>query len=187
MGDKVKFNIHNVHYAIISETDGVVTYGKPVHIPGAKSFSLEPQGDVSPFYADGIVYYRSAANNGYQGDLEMALFPASFLKDVFGITEGTTSKVLTENAKAEPKSFALLFEEDGDMTGTKFVLYNCAATRPSRSFATIEETKDPTTSTITVTATSIEDGKVLAMTQEETPEETLSNWYKTVFVEGAGG
>ena len=26
---------------------------------------------------------------------------------------------------------------------------------------------------------------VLAMTQDSTPEETVSNWYKAVFVEGA--
>lgn len=183
MGDKVKFNIKNVHYAVLS--DGATpTWATPVKIPGAVSFSMEPQGDVTPFYADGITYYQSVANNGYSGDLEMALFPAGFLKDVFGITEGTTSKVLTENSKVEPKPFALLFEEEGDAAGTKFVLYNCSATRPTRSFATQTDTKEPSTQTITVTAVPMSDGNVLAMTGEDTPADTITGWYTNVYVEG---
>ncbi len=185
MADKVKFNIKNVHYAVM--TDGVTpTWSTPTEIPGAVSFSLEPQGDVSPFYADGIVYYQSVANNGYSGDLEMADYPAAFLKDVFGVTEGTTSKVLTENAKVEPKPFALLFEEEGDAVGTKYALYNCSGTRPQRSFATQTETKEPSTQTVSITAVPLADGKVMAMTGAETPKETLTGWYTAVFEEGAG-
>lgn len=182
MGDKVKFNIHNVHYAVQKESG----WETPVAIPGAVSFSLEPQGDVSPFYADGLIYYNSVANNGYSGDLEMALFPAEFLKAIFGVTEGTTSKVLIENAKVEPKNFALLFEEDGDVAGTKFLLYNCTATRPTRDFATTEDSKTPSTSKISVTAAPLSDGRVLAMTQADTPAVTLNSWYTKVFEESDG-
>ena len=32
----------------------------------------DPQGESEPFYADNIVYYTSVANNGYEGDLELA-------------------------------------------------------------------------------------------------------------------
>lgn len=179
--DKVKFNIHNVHYSVMDSSSG--KYGTPVPIPGAVKFALEPKGDVSPFYADGILYYNSVNNNGYEGDLEMALFPAEFLKDVFGVTEGSASKVLTENAKVEPKAFALLFEEDGDAAGTKFALYNCTATRPSRSFATVENSKTPSTSTVSVTAAPLPDGRVMAMTQDDTPDDVKSKWYESVFVE----
>lgn len=184
MADKVKFNIKNVHYAVLTP-GSVPQWATPVAIPGAVSFSLEPQGDVSPFYADGIVYYQSVANNGYSGDLEMADYPASFLKDVFGITEGTTSKVLTENAKVEPKPFALLFEEEGDAIGTKYVLYNCSGTRPKRSFATQTETKEPSTQTVSITAVPMDNGNVMAMTGDTTPSNTLTAWYTKVFVEGA--
>lgn len=182
MADKVKFNIKNVHYAVITEGD-TNTWATPVAIPGAVSFALEPQGDTSPFYADGIVYYQSTANNGYSGDLEMADYPASFLKDIFGVSEGTTSKVLTENAKTEPKIFALLFEEEGDDTGTKYVLYKCSATRPKRSFATQTDSKEPSTQTVTVTAVPMSNGTVMAMTGADTPAETLNAWYTSVFEE----
>lgn len=180
MADKVKFNIHNVHYAVAEDDGG---WGTPVAIPGAVSFSLEPEGDVTPFYADGIVYYNAVANNGYTGDLEMALFPASFMTDVFGLTEGSTSKVLTEYSTIEPKSFALMFEEDGDVSGTKYVLYNCTATRPTREFSTIEDAKEPSTATISVTVSPMSDGRVLAMTQSDTPAATLNAWYTKVFEE----
>lgn len=185
MADKVKFNIKNVHIAPMTTQGEEPVWATPIKVPGAVSFSLEPQGDVTPFYADGIVYYQSSANNGYSGDLEMALFPVEILKAIYKVTEGETSKVLTENANTEPVPFALLFEEDGDTTGTKFVLYNCTATRPSRTYNTNTESKEPQTQTITVTAAPMEDGRVMAMTGDATPEDTISKWYTEVFVEGA--
>ena len=52
--NKVKFNICNVHYALITVSEeGEVTFGTPVAMPGAVSLSLEPNGEPSNFYADG--------------------------------------------------------------------------------------------------------------------------------------
>lgn len=63
MADKVKFNIHNVHYAVAKDEGG---WDTPVAIPGAVSFSLEPQGDVSPFYADGMVCFQGCGQRHYR-------------------------------------------------------------------------------------------------------------------------
>ena len=68
MGNKVKYNLKNVHAAKLTETvsNGVTafSYGTPKAIPGAVSISLDAEGESSPFYADGIVYFRSVTNNG---------------------------------------------------------------------------------------------------------------------------
>lgn len=71
MANKVKYNLKNSHYAVQTVGEnGAITFGKPVPIRGSVSISLDAQGDISPFYADGIVFYKSAANNGYEGDLD---------------------------------------------------------------------------------------------------------------------
>ena len=73
--NKVQFNLKNVHYAVLTVEDGVPSWATPVHVPGAVTLTLDPQGEVKPFHADGIVYYQTVSNNGYAGDLEMARFP----------------------------------------------------------------------------------------------------------------
>ena len=73
MANKVIYNLKNVHAAKLTKgEDGSYTYETPKAIPGAVSISLDAEGDSSPFYADGIVYFRSVSNNGYSGDLEIA-------------------------------------------------------------------------------------------------------------------
>lgn len=186
--NKVKYNLKNTHYAVLKITeDGKVTYGKPVPIPGSVSISLDAQGDISPFYADGIVYYKSAANNGYEGDLEIALVPESFRTDILGETLDD-NKVLVENSEAHGEAFALLFEFSGDEKAIRHVLYNCAATRPSLESQTKETTIDPVTETLKVSATSLSDGRVKAKTGNDTVSAVYDGWYSKVYeAEATGG
>lgn len=109
MGNKVKYNLKNVHAAKLTRTeDGGYSYETPRAIPGAVSISLDAEGDTSPFYADGIVYFRSVSNNGYSGDLEIALIPEWFRTDILK-EELDKNGVLVENSKiAEMEKFALL-------------------------------------------------------------------------------
>ena len=181
MADKVKFGIKNVHvFPITAWNAGVPTYDSPIAIPGAVSFSASAQGDINKFYADNIVYYQSSANNGYEGDLTIALIPDAFYQQIFGQTPDANG-VLTENASIEAKSFAMTFEEDGDTTGTKFVLYNCTATRPSRELATIEDSKTPTTQTLTVSSAPLASGDVMAMTSATTSDAVKAAWHTAVY------
>ena len=99
--NKVKFNICNVHYAPLSQdNDGKYTWAAPVALPGAVSLSLDPEGEPESFYADGIEYYVINNNQGYDGDLEVALIPESFRRDILMETTDANS-VLLENAASE--------------------------------------------------------------------------------------
>lgn len=186
--NKVKYNLKNTHYAKMTVgEDGKVTFAKPVAIPGSVSISLDAQGDISPFYADGIVYYKSAANNGYEGDLEIALVPESFRTDILGETLDD-NKVLVENSEAHGEAFALLFEFSGDEKAIRHVLYNCAATRPSLESQTKETSIDPVTETLKVSATSLSDGRVKAKTGNDTVSAVYDSWYSKVYeAEATGG
>lgn len=190
MENKVRFNLKNVHYAKLTATDGTngttYTFGTPVKVPGAVSLDLKAQGELKKEYADGIVYWKSYSNNGYEGDLEMERFPDAMLADIWGHTLGSTSKVLTEKANGEPASFALLFQIDGDEDADYYVMYNCMGSRPGISSKTNEGNKAPQHQTSTISCTPMEDDySVFARTTHETPVATKNGWFSAVFREGA--
>ena len=181
MADKVKFGIKNVHlFPITSYISTTPVFGTVIDVPGAVSLSMGAQGDINKFYADNIVYYQTSANNGYEGDLTVALIPDEVYENIFGYSKDTNG-VITEDASKEAKAFAMTFEEDGDTTGTKFVLYNCTATRPTRELNTIEDQKTPTTQTLTVSAAPLKDGSVMAMTSATTPDSVKNGWHSNVY------
>lgn len=153
--NKVKYGISHCYYAVATiAADGSATYGTPKSLPGAVSLSLDQQGDTNKFYADNIVYYTSVANNGYEGDLEVAKLTDDFLKDILGYTADANG-ILFENAGAPVVHFALMFQFEGDAHARRHVLYNCTCNRPSVSGTTKEESIEPQTETVTITATSV--------------------------------
>ena len=179
--NKVKFNICNVHYAPLTVTeDGIVTYAAPVPLPGAVSISLDPTGEPESFYADGIEYYIINNNQGYDGDLEVAMIPEGFRTDILK-EEADSNNVLVENANSETGRFALLFEFDGDVKKIRHVLYNCSASRPTIEAKTNEEDKEVQTETLTVKARPLANGYVKAKTGDNTTDAVYKNWYSEVY------
>ena len=180
--NKVKFNICNVHYALITvDEDGDVTFGTPVAMPGAVSLSLEPNGEPSNFYADGYAYYTISNNMGYEGDLELAMVPESFRTDVLKESLDDNS-VLVESANVETANFALLFEFDGDVKKIRHVLYNCSAARPNIESTTNEEEIEVQTETLAITAAPLANGYVKARTGDSTTDTVYTGWYTSVYM-----
>lgn len=152
MANKIKYGISKCYYSVITDTNGTITYGTPVALPGAVSLSLDAQGESNTFYADNIAYYVSSANNGYQGDFELALLPDSFRTDVLGEELDSNSGMYVEKSNVPTVEFALLFQFEGDENATRHCLYRCTASRPGTNGSTQEETIEPQTETITITA-----------------------------------
>ena len=189
---KVKYGLSNVYYSVatIDDSTHAATYGTPVAFPGAVSMSLDSQGELTPFRADNVDYWVGNSNNGYEGDLEMALITESFRKDILGQVE-YDGGALVELKDVEAIHFALLFQFEVDANATRHVLYNCTATRPATAGQTTEETIEPQTETVNIKASSIYNeslGKevVKASTGANTETAIYEGWFSDVYEAEAG-
>lgn len=170
-----------MHVALKQEAG---TYDVPIKLPGAVSLSLEQQGELTPFYADGIKYYVAASNGGYQGDLEMALITDEFREKILG-EEKDANGVLIENSNAEAKEFALGLQIDGDTEPTLFWFYNCTATRPNVEAKTASDSKEPDVDKISISCAASADGTVRAKTTKESYAEVKDKWFTKVYLKDA--
>lgn len=176
--NKVKFGLSNVHIAKITETDGEITYGTPFAMPGARSLTADPEGETTPFYADNIKYYIATSNQGYTGDLEIAMLVKEFFTQILGQEEDTNGAIF-ESADDVNARFALMGEIDGDVKKRRFVYFDCTATRPSAEMNTVEESKEPQTDTVSITMSPRSTDKAIKAVIE--PSETNQDVYDTFF------
>lgn len=184
---KIKYGISEVYYAVATPaSNGSMTYGTPVALPGATSISLDSSGENTTFYADNIAYWVGNGNNGYSGSLELAMIPDSFKENVLGqIKDG--KNVLVEDLNAAIVHFALLFKFNTDANGKKVVMYNCTCSRPSEAGTTKGENIEPQTETINIECKSVYNATldtdiVKASTTENTDTTSYNSWTTTVYM-----
>ena len=177
--NKVKFGLSNCVMAVIND-DG--TYGSPISVPGAVNLSLEPQGDTNDFYADNYIYFSSTANQGYEGDLEIAMIPDEIRTTIMGETVDTNGAYI-ETSNDKFKNFAFGFQIEGDQKGRRYWYYNCSLTRPNTTGATIESSKEPQTDTLTIKAMPRSTDKLVRIFIEKTEENTATynSFFTTVY------
>ena len=186
--NKVRFGLSNVYYAVLTE-GSTNAWATPVAVPGAVSLSVDANVASSDLYADNVAYYRTFANNGYTGSLEMARIPDEMLKDIWGMTQDATSKVIYEKTGVQPKPFALLFQVDGDQDNELNVLYRVLpSSKPAAGSQTTEESAEPVTQSFDlsalplVTGAAEQLGLIKARTAHDTPDATKSAWFTAVNV-----
>lgn len=184
--NKIKYGIKNATiFPATIATNGSATYGTAIPVPGSVSLSLDQQGETNIFYADNIAYYTSVANNGYEGDWEVAKLPDDVLTGILGYIADQNG-VLVEDANAPVKHFALAFEFAGDVHAKRHILYNCTMNRPSVAGSTKEESIEPQTETVTITATSVYNASLAkdVVKASCTPTEATQyeSWFTTAYV-----
>ena len=93
----------------------------------------------------------------------------------------TKTKPLSSHS-SPANSFTLLFEFDGNVNAIRHVLYKCSAARPSIESETKEDTIEPGTEKLTITADPRSDGLVKARTGDTTSQATYDGGYSAVYV-----
>lgn len=158
--EKVKFGLSNVYFAPRTETDGAVTYGTPVAVPGAVSASISRNASQNIFYADNGPYFVSNDKSNQTIDLEIADVAKQIMLDYLGYVENEGGGIL-ETDNAVTPHFALMFQIETDEAARKFCYYNCSASEGDEDHNTKEEQVEPQTSNLSVTCTgeTLDDGE----------------------------
>lgn len=177
--NKVQYNLHNCYYALPTQSG----WGTPVAIPGAVSISLEPKGEAVVFYADGIEYKKFENNQGYDGELTLALVSDALRQAILGETLDTNN-VLFEKVLTSSQKFAFGFQIDGDEKDNKFWYYNCTCTRPKVESKTTEESIEVNTDTLALQIRPTDTGAVRAKTTADCTGTIYSGWFNQVVTEG---
>lgn len=189
MANKIKFGLADVMYSMVTETQNQETgkwttsYGAYKPLPGGVELQLSAEGEDENFYADDIVYVVLAANQGYSGNLQVAMLTEEAEKDLLK-RKVDDNGVISENAEdSTPPLFAMSFRIQGDVKNRRYVLYRCALTRPDINASTKEQNITPQTDTVNFRCTPRpDDGLVFAHTGETTSQEVLDAWNTAVYV-----
>lgn len=181
--NKVTYGLENVHYSLLTFGDGgAPTYATPVRIPGAVEMSLEPQSNSVEFAADNDAnYFQEEENQGYTGSFNFANIPMKFYVEALGEEENSADGTMIEFADAKMKPFALMFQFEGDVTKTRYVMYNCM---PSRVKITSKTGKDIQGVELNVVVKQLlKDGKkyIKAKTTSDQAAK-YADWFKNVYL-----
>ena len=110
---KVKFGLSNVKVALRTESEGTVTYGTVVDIPGAVNLSIERESDQNIFYADNKAYFTTNSKSSVSLELEIAEIAKDIMLQYLGYVKSKNGTVLETNTAVTP-SFALMFQIETD-------------------------------------------------------------------------
>lgn len=167
-GSPVHYGLHNVHYAVVTETVDSSTgeietsYGTVKAWPGAVSLELSPEGSNNPFYADDRNWFDKFSNNGYTGSFESVEVPEDVTINVYG-QDKATNGLITESIDDSSKYIALMFEIEGDPSHRRMVFYRCMLSRPTTGSNTTTDSIEVKTESVDITVSARpDDGKIKA-------------------------
>lgn len=151
MANKVMFGVSNLHVGLYNvSTSGSVTLGTPYALPGTVKISMEPQSDENKFYADNVTYWSCYSDNGYEGEIENALFPDDFktkFMNYKALADGGIAQVKGE----QNKKVYIAFQSEGDDKARRGIFYNVTLGQITREYSTTEDSIEPATATLPFT------------------------------------
>lgn len=188
--NKIVYGLRNVHYSKMSvDETGKITYAKPSALKGAVEISLESKAELVEFEADNTVYYSAPGVSAYEGTLTLAKVPDTFLVDILGEELDTVDGTQTEIDGAHTSNFALMFQFEGDVNGTRHLFYNCSASRPSVASKTGKEI-GTTELAFKASAKPLESVNDKALVKTKTTASTTSTvyngWFDNVYLKSTG-
>jgi len=189
MADKVLFGLKNVYYAVARMSGSTVAYDSPTAFSsdgaGAVSIALSPRGETFEKYADDVLWFADAVNQGYEGDLVMTTISPNFAKDIMGYIEDSNG-ALIEKADAVYKNFALGFEVQGNENPKRTWYYYCTIARPNDEANTKEATMSTNDKTMSIIVSPRpDDQKVKVSMVKSTTNETAFNGFFSAVYEQA--
>ena len=181
--NRIQYGVSRLYYAVVTEgTDGKLTFGTPVAIPGAVSLKIKSEGDVGTEHADNTTWKNIVTNSGYSGSLEAEILPDSFRKDCLGEDVDSTNGIVTENSLVQPAAFALMGQFEGDVKSRRFVYYYCTASRPGAEAKTKGDKIEAMHESIDLTISPRpDDGVVKRFTNESVQDAVYNAWFTKVF------
>lgn len=141
------FGVKNVHVARFTDED-TFEYEKPVHIPGAVEFKMEPSIEQATSYGDNEPWLEKYQDNG--GSITWSLYDIEstpelreLLADINGFDIDAKGRVLATSGKT-PKPFAFMCEQPGHAVGKRRCIYKCTSKPASVDAKTLEDKPDIT-------------------------------------------
>ena len=149
--NKVLFGFKDLYIGTYTVDDqGDVTMGSPYHQKGAVGFSPEEQGESYTFHADDTAYFSYYTSGIFEGDLVVARFDDAFKKQFLGYVELADGGIAQIKNAIKPNIY-IAFEVQGNEGPERVIYYNGSMGGITREYATIEESVEAQTESISVT------------------------------------
>ena len=142
--NKVEFGVSNLYIGTYTVSDGTVTMGTPMHIPGAKDIKLDVSSNEDTDYADNVKYWSQYSATEITGSIEVERFTDEFKKTFQGFVATADGGIGYSKFSDKPNCY-IAFQSEGDAQARRWIFYNCALGGISREYKTQEDKTEPDT------------------------------------------
>jgi phi13 family phage major tail protein len=154
LANQIKHGLNNLHVAFLTGDgtgNGEPVYEDPVRIPGAVQFSVSPAGKADNYYGDNGIWFSSNPGGNATGTLQLWDIDPEVKARMLGDYIDADGKYVETDGQGE--TFALLGQQDGSVSNTRFVYYKCTASRSDYTYDTDNDTVQAKQDACNITST----------------------------------